>query len=684
MKPGRNQSCPCGSGKKYKYCCANNSRGNAPPASVAPPQMMFQRAFNFHQSGHLEQAASLYREILRIRPGHIETEHLLGVLLGQRGHFEEGIKMIRQVLRRRPDFAQAHCNLGSLLKSQGEFDAAERAFRKALSLQPAYADAHNNLANVLVQGGKVGDALTHYRKALELCPHHADAHLNLGIALVGVGQNECAIESFSQTLKYAPNLAAAHHNMGLALQNLGRKEDALAAYGHAIAINPDAPETHNNMGNLYRALEENGKAIECYRQAITLCPDYVDAICNLARVLEEKADSQDSLALYRKASDLQPDHREARMGAARIYQNWGHFSRAENEFRAVIERYPNHVAAYAGLARCRRISEGDDALIEAMERLRSSSELLSYPERATLLMALGKGYDDIGHFSQAMACFEEGHQLKAIDHPYDKPSHREIIDRLRATFTSQAMIDRGHVNASPLPIIIVGMPRSGTTLVEELLNRHTKVAAGGELDFWRHAADELEASKTPAIDSERLSDLADAYLLLLRNISSHALRVTDKLTTNYLRLGLIHQALPQACIIHCRRDPIDTCLSIYATDFSGQHNYAHDLEDLADYYEHYRTLMAHWRNVIPANRFMDVDYEKLVENPEPVLQNLIAFCGLACGDGEIEHSAPERAIRTASKWQVRQPVYRTSVGRWRQYEPFLGPLMKLRRWQGVE
>jgi hypothetical protein len=293
-------------------------------------------------------------------------------------------------------------------------------------------------------------------------------------------------------------------------------------------------------------------------------------------------------------------------------------------------------------------------------------------DQAMLHFALGKAYDDLGEAEPAIRHFDHANALERRKVNFDRVALSEAIDRTIETFTPELMA-RGA--PSPIhderPALILGMPRSGTTLVEQIVSSHSSVAAGGELNFWTD-----QAAKTASFDFA--SRLGADYLTLLGRIGPDSARVTDKNPFNFLHLGLIHLALPGARFIHCRRDPIDTCLSIYFTRFATPQAYAYDRSDLVFYYRHYERLMAHWRTLLPADRLLEIDYESLIADRESLTRRMIAFCGLPWDDKCLEPESNPRRVMTASVWQARQPVYPTSVERWRRYEPWLGELQQLR------
>jgi hypothetical protein len=293
-------------------------------------------------------------------------------------------------------------------------------------------------------------------------------------------------------------------------------------------------------------------------------------------------------------------------------------------------------------------------------------------DRAMLHFALGKAYDDLGEAEPAIGHFDQANALERRRMNFDRAALSEAIDRISETFTPELMARAASTSINDeLPVLIVGMPRSGTTLVEQIVSSHPSVAAGGELTFWTY-------ERAAAVTTDATSRLGADYLALLRRIGPNFDRVTDKNPFNFLHLGAIRLALRGSRFIHCRRDPIDTCLSIYFTRFATPQAFAYDRSDLVFYYRQYERLMAHWRTLLPTNRLLDIEYESLIADRDSLTRRMIAFCGLPWDEACLAPESNPRLVRTASVWQARQPVYRTSVERWRRYEPWLGELRQLR------
>jgi tetratricopeptide (TPR) repeat protein len=376
---------------------------------------------------------------------------------------------------------------------------------------------------------------------------------------------------------------------------------------------------------------------------------------------------------------LAPKMARARALLGELLSNRGMFEEAARHLTQVVEVFP---PALLELTQVKRMTETDRPLLVRMRDLAEGSGLEVFP-RINVHFALGKAYDDLGDYAQAMRHYDEANRLRAISVRFDRAAFAAKYDSLIEGFTAEAFQRARQALATPaspvddVPVFIVGMPRSGTTLVEQILSSHPAVAAGGELNFWADRLRGWDTSHVGAGEAATLSKAAEDYRAQLRQIGPEALRVTDKAPRNFELLWLLRLALPDARVIHCRRLPVDTCLSIFFVNFSPRQDYTCNRGDLVFFYRQYERLMNHWRCALPSDRFTEVEYEALIASREAETRRLLAFCGLPWDDACLAPERNGRVVKTASLWQVRQPVYTTSLERWRRYEPWLGELREL-------
>jgi tetratricopeptide (TPR) repeat protein len=630
------------------------------------------------QHGDVAGAVARYQRALELRPAHLTAMAELANVLQVCGRFLEAAATYRRALDIEPDVAELHNNLGNALRDGGRMDDALASYLRALAIKPDFAEAHSNLGNALRGLGRFDQAAISYRRALALKPDFAEAHNNLGNVLRDLGQLDDALANYGRALELDPHFADAHCNFGNALRDVGRLQEALLSYRRALELKPSLAEAHNNLGNVHLDLMQLNEAEASYRRALELRPDYVYALTSLARVLRQQGRAAAAEESCRSALLVAPDTADSVAFLAELHADRGEFAEAEALFKRALEVDPDLPAAWAGLVRCRRMTDSDSNWLTAAQRLVAGR--LPLHQEIYLRFAIGKYFDDVKNYEQAFHSYYLANELtRKYAAVFDRAALTGQVDRILQSYGREWLSEvRYHGASSERPIFIVGMPRSGTSLAEQILASHPAVFGAGELPFWHDAATVFDSSASDtATQASMIGDFAQAYLRQLGELSPETPRVVDKMPTNFKMLGLICAALPNARIIHMRRNPIDTCLSIYFQNFSIAHAYASDLEDLAHYYSEYLRLMAHWRAALPAGAILDVSYEELVSQPQASIRAMLEFVGLPWDGRCLEFHATRRTVITPSKWQVRQKISNTSVDRWRNYEPFVGLLRRL-------
>jgi tetratricopeptide (TPR) repeat protein len=596
-----------------------------------------------YRAGRLDEVEALCNRILEQQPDRIASLQLLAAAAAQRGEPRHGIELLEKVIE----------------------------------ISPASVDGYIQLAKFLRLDERVSEAISALKRAIELQPECAAAYNDLGlIYLAEIGVAE-AVECFNRAIEINPDLAIAHFNNGVAFERQGMNAEAIASFRRVVEIEPNFAEAHAKLGNLLLFEGDRMEAIECFRRAAAVKPDSLPALMSQARILMEEDKAAAAEELVRRAIDLHPRNGQAHYLLGTILMELGRFHDAAVSFDLALALNRRHTAAYNRLVHVKKLNEADRPLIAQIESMFNEHKVAD-DDPADFHFALGKAYDDLGDYEKAIQHFDQGNRLKHRGTSFNQAAHALVVDRLIARFTP----DYFSRNAAPgsnweVPILIVGMPRSGTTLVEQILSSHPEVAAGGELAFWGERVSAFRADATGRIDPAWVSEVVRDYGALLASISPAARRVTDKTPNNFHFLGLVQSVIPRARIIHCGRHPVDTCLSIYFQNFARRMDFAYDRDDLLSSYRQYLKLMAHWRGVLPAECFFEIQYEELIANREPWTRKMIAFCGLEWDDACLHSERNPRPVRTASVWQARQPVYQTSVARWRHYEPWLGPLREL-------
>ncbi len=620
------------------------------PAAPMAVQNLFADACRYHQAGRLSEAERAYRQFLALNPRQPDALHLLGVVAYQSGRHAAAVDLIGQAIGLRGDVPVYHNNLGIALGELGRFGEAVTHYKRALTLKPDFVDAHFNLGNALQEQGELDEAIAYYQRAIAFKPGHAEAHNNLGNGLKRQGKLDEAMVHYQRAIALKPDYAEAHSNLGRVFKEQSKFAEAMVHYQRALAFKPDSAEIYLNMGNIFRLHSKYGEAMAYYQRAIAFKPDLAETYYNLGIALREL----------------------------------GQFDEAQRAYERALELEPRNGWYYRQLFDGRRVIAGDRHLAAA-EKLVEDMTSLPIEDQRELHFALGKAYEDLEQRERSFRHRLEGNALKRRESVYDEAEMLGFLDRIRTVFTAELMQNKRNLgNPSMVPTFIVGMPRSGTTLVEQILASHPKVFGAGELAEFSKAVTSLGMPNgalsfpeaVPALSTEQLNQLGTSYLDAVAAEAPGAERITDKMPTNFRFVGLIHLALPNARIIHMRRDPIDTCLSCFSLLFTGDHPYCYDLGELGRYYRAYQMVMEHWRQVLPAGVMLDVRYEEVVADVEGQARQIVAYCGLEWDDACLDFYKTQRPIRTASATQVRQPIYRTSVGRWKPYHHLLQPLIK--------
>jgi tetratricopeptide (TPR) repeat protein len=658
-------------------------RESLPQNSLSPlpeANLLHQQGIAAWQAGQKEHALRLIEQAIAC-DGRVALFHSnLAEMNRQLGRLDAAIRHGRQAVALDPTLASAHSNLGIALYDAKRYDEAEACHRQALALEPDLLQSLNNLGSIARARKDRKTAAGWYRQALARDPDYLEALSNLGAVLVEDDEADAAAPSLERALQLQPAYPEALCNLGLVRIKQERMEEAAGLLQHSLQLRPGYPEALVGLARVMQEKDDLAQAERLLRQAVAVAPDKVDAWCQLGSVCMEQGEAEAAEAAYMKALEIDPEMSDALAGLGNLRLEQGKIDEAEAILKQAIALKPDNLGARFHLTQVKKVRPGDENLA-ALEARLTEIDRLSRDKRISLHYALGKAYDDLAEYDKAFPHFLEGARLKRSTIAYDPEAEAERIRRLMAICDRRYFEARRGAGApSDVPVFVLGMPRSGTTLTEQIIASHPQVFGAGELsDLLTLIQQPIEGLSFPenlaALTSETLTQWGREYVARLRRRAPQALRITDKMPANYLALGLIPLMLPNARIIHVRRNPLDTCLSCFTRLFNRGQEATYDLYELGRHYANYARLMNHWRTALPPESFLEVVYEDIVADLEGQARRLIDWVGLEWDERCLAFHENRRSIRTTSVTQVRQPIYTSSVERWRHYEKYLGPLM---------
>jgi tetratricopeptide (TPR) repeat protein len=673
-------------------------------------------ASQLQSNSRLQEAEHLLQQILQQRPQHAFALHLLGVIAHQCGKQSIAAELIQRAIISRGDVALFHANLSEISRQLKRLDKAIEHGERAVALEPRLAMAHSNLGIAYFDNKEYDKAEACQQRALALDPAFAPSLNNLGSIYREREDKKNALHYYQKAADTNPNYLEPLNNLGALLLEEDRIPEAIESLNKALRLHPNYAESICNMGGIHLAQEELDEALTSFRRALELRPVYLEAQMGLSKTLQAKemlpeAEQAAIRALqidghnpkghalmgsiyaeterpeqaeqeFKRALELKPSSEEGLLGLGHLCVENGELDRAKELFVQVLTKDPDSTAAHIQMVQAYKVKEGDPHFAAVLKEF-GEADKHSDNRKMSLHFALGKCYDDTKQYDQAFPHFLEGCKLKRAKFNYDADATARQFAELKEIF-SQPFIDRlrGSGDPSYLPIFVLGMPRSGTTLTEQIIASHPDVYGAGELpDLLRiaHRKTDPETTTFPDnlryLDADTLKALGAEYVAAVQARAPDARHITDKMPANFFAVPLIHLMLPNAKIIHVNRNPVDTCVSCFTRLFHRKQEHTYDLAELGRYYVDYARLMDHWRKVLPAGAFYDVQYEAIVADQEAEARKLLDYCGLEWNDACLEFHKTKRQVRTASVTQVRQPIYTTSVERWRKYEKFLGPLL---------
>lgn len=605
---------------------------------------------NSLNTGHFATAESIFRTLLRHDRNDGDALHFLGLSQHLQGNSADGVKSIKKALKKaglNPDVLN---NLGQILGQIGRHHEAVKVYRSAIKLAPKRFDIINNMGNALASLGRERDAISQYKKALKLNPLYVNALYCLGTLYFNLKEYEDAVPLLKKAVQSDPNHCDAYHNLGLSLMSLRQYAAAILAFRQELAINPRS----------------------------------VPAWTDMSKAFVDHNQLDEALACLDKAYSIEPDDLKVQNGYVFCYRILGQFDQAADMCRQMLRTDPLAVDAYLNLSNMNKL-DGEGRDIAAMEHIALNIDLQKL-DRATLLFALHTAHEELNNYAAAFRYLDEANALVRTHFAFDIETVRTSFDTLKRIFSEQLWKDfSSSGSSSATPIFIVGMPRTGSTLVEQIIASHGQAEGIGESQAFLDIAGKC-FSQAPSKDQNlsiesmqkgllknNFQMLGDEYIASTSIRHGDFKRIIDKQLENFIHIGLINFIFPNARIIHTQRNPFATCFSCYSTRFTEGLKYAFSLDELAQYYQLYSDLMRHWQrwSKVP---ILDVDYEQLVENQDAETRRIIAFCGLTWDENCLSFHQTERMVKTASDFQVRQPMYTSKLEHWKNYSPYLKPL----------
>jgi len=603
-----------------------------------------------------------------INPPQDKLQHL--IILYRQEQFQEALEKAEKLIQKFPSSFVLYNIIGTINLSLKQFDTAIESYKKALNIKYDYAEAYNNMGNALHNKGEINAAINGFKEAIKIKPNYAEAFNNLGNALRDKEELNAAIKYYKKSLRIRPNYAEAYNNMGNALYDKGELTAAIENYKQAIKIKPDFAEAFYNMGNSLKEKKELKASIENYKKAVQINPKYAEAHYNMGIAFYETGDLEATIVNYKKSLKINPNYTEAYNAIGNLLKAQGKINEAIESYQQALKTKSYYTEAHYNISQIKSYKNKDEHFVQMQKIL--EDQKITDEQRCHLYFALGKASEDLQDFSNSFVFFNKGNTLRKKLLGYNISKDIKLFEDIKKSYPYIKKNTSINIKKSngPNPIFILGMPRSGTTLVEQIVSSHSEVTGAGELNYIHHFGCSI-ARGTSHASNEKILKFRKNYLSELQNRSDGNFYVTDKLPHNFIYVGLIYLSFPEAKIIHVKRNPSATSWSNYKTFFSSNGNgYCYDLNDLVSYYGLYRDLMQFWQEHC-YNRIYDLNYENLTSNQEEETKNLIQYLDLEWQDTCLFPQDNNRSVKTASNLQIRKKIYQGSSEKWLNFEQFL-------------
>ena len=634
-----------------------------------------------------DQAESICRRILSQDHDHLPALELLARIQSARGDFSNAIKTLEEAIRISPESSELYRHCGDLHFNAGEPKKAIHHYRHADSLCPNDPEIQNNLGVALRDSGSLDEATTIFEHIINTNPERALPYRNLGDVLRMRGNLDLAFEKYQAAEKIEPRNAATQNSLGIISSMRGKIDHAISCFRRAVEINPSFPEAENNLANALSSTRRFEEAVIHAQNAVRLRPRFANAHLTLGNIYKLQGKNDLAISEYRLAAEADPTNALVQQGLGSALTDAGHFTEAITHLENALHINPNLFVIYQNLMALAVEDQYkfSDQQLDRIQKLIASNQLPS-ADAARLHFAIGSLLDKRADYEGAVRHFQFANEMQKEHHASEKQfkseGHILRVNKIIECFDRSILQGTSSGLASDRPVFIVGMPRSGTTLVEQIIASHPDAEGVGERSEVARISEKMASmAELPypkcvhKVTSQQLANLAEQYENHVCELAGDARRTVDKMPDNFLYLGLIAMLFPKAHVIHCRRNPLDICLSCYRSDFGGV-RWAWTLDDIGHYFVQYHRLMAHWKENLSLH-IHDVRYENLISDHQREAEKLIAACGLPWSDACLDFHKGNRMVQTLSRVQVRQPIYRSSIDRWRNYENFLQPVHEM-------
>ena len=678
-------------------------------------QIQISSAIDLFSKGEINQALDAVQGLLKDYPNEPVLFNIKGACYADLGQLDVAVTNYKEAITIKPDYAKAHFNLAGSLHDLGQLETAVQSYQKAIEIEPGYAEAYNNLGNVFQELKQANSAVQSYKKALEIKPDYVAAQYSLGNTFMELGQLEEAVKSYKAALKLKPDFVEAINNLGIAFYKLQQMDDAIRSYERAITLDPDFADAHNNIGIVFSELGQLDEAIMSYKAAITLQFDYAEAHYNLGLIFHDLKRLDEATQSYKTAIAFQSDYADAHYNLGILYHDVGQLKMAIDSIKMAIKINPEnadthkylgntfqsngqideaikcyekalsinpfHADAHRNLSTIKNYIHDDDQINLMQDLLLNGN--LSQSDLVHINFALAKANEDLGKKDDLFKSLNEGNRLRKEELNYSLNKDLDDHSNLKRLINMNPSNSKESVkfkSSKIRPIFIVGMPRSGTSLVEQILSSHQKIHGAGELSTLNNLIVPIISDyilKDKKVTEDSYLSVRNDYLSYISRLNVSETIITDKMPTNFRYIGFILKAFPEAKIIHLNRDSRAICWSIYKSYFPGEGlGWAFNMKDLAGYYNSYIDLMTFWHQLFP-RKIYDICYEDLTTNQEEETRKLLKYCELEWDDNCLNFHNNKRAVKTTSSLQVRKKMYQGSSEVWKKYESYLQPLIKV-------